>query len=281
MDEDSTKPTAVHLEYVPWSWTKTTVPSDTDPFHHLSRINSHNHHDLHPWRKDIDTQSEEFNALYAQANNQYMYHAWYSDALAPFMATEVISIYRLSDEVLGTVASVLQTSLKSGIDIALASAEGKQLALYVQQALDEAGLADTDEIFVRLGATSLKDSWAVAQGVPTLKPPPLKPDAQLVLRRLLTSGRAVGRLLALSQEYWAADPGEALGRVTAVCQDIWWEKLEENEKYSEGFVDAIVKLWDDVKLHLPFDNCTMDILMIQVGTAGDSEWKNAIERGIW
>lgn len=65
------------------------------------------------------------------------------------------------------------------------------------------------------------------------------------------------------------------GRVTAVCQDIWWEKLAPNEKYSDGFTEAIVELWNNAKSHLPFDTCTMDILMTR-GTAKDAEWKAQI-----
>jgi hypothetical protein len=283
----------VRVEYVPWSWTETASPATVDPFHHRSRINSHNHHDLHPWGAEVKAETREFNALYAQANNQYMYHVWYCDALAPFMAAEVLAIHPLPKDVMGILGSVLQNTLQHGIDATVASPEGKDLIERVQLILEESGVTPEDQIFVRLGATSAKDSWAVLQGVPTMKPPPMKPEAELVLRRLLTSGRVVGRLLALSEGFWAADPGEALviqrwceniecrrefrvfcykGRVTAVSQDIWWEKLEMHEKYSDGFVEAIVELWDNVKALVPFHTCTMDVLM----TYEKPKWKAQI-----
>lgn len=283
----------VRLEYIPRSWSETKVSAASDPFHHESRINSHNHHSLHPWGPEASVGSDAFNTLYAQANNQYMYHVWYTDALAPFMATDVIAIHPLSSDMLEILGVVLHLTINSGIKAALASPNGKELIRQFQEVLDDLGLAEDEQIFVRLGATSAKDSWATLAGVPTMKPPPLSTDADLILHWLLTSGRVVGRLLALSQRFWAADPGEALiiqrwspfiearrefrvfcdrGRVTAICQDIWWEKLEDDQRYSPGFVDAIIHLWDNVKEHLPFDSCTMDVLMTHV----DRTWTGQI-----
>jgi hypothetical protein len=97
----------------------------------------------------------------------------------------------------------------------------------------------------------------------------------LVLRRLLTSGGVVVRLLALADRIWEEDPGEALIiqrwspaielqreiRVTAASQDIWWEKAGWRERYTDEFVQAITDVWDKVKGHLPFDTCTMDVLV--------------------
>jgi len=141
-------------------------------------------------------------------------------------------------------------------------------------------LTSTDRVFIRIGTTSAKDSFAV--DVPTTKPTPLEPSGEVLLRRLLTSGRVVGRLLALTEEIWPADPGEALiiqrwapdielkreirtficeGRVTAISQDIWWEKMGWREWYSEGFVQSITALWDSVKDFVPFKTCTMDVLV--------------------
>lgn len=39
---------------------------------------------------------------------------------------------------------------------------------------------------------------------------PIAPDADLALRRILTSGRAVSRLRALTDGLWDEGPGEAL-----------------------------------------------------------------------
>lgn len=262
-----------------------------DPFSHESRINSHNHHDLHPWGTEVKPGSDEFNALYAQHNNQYMYHVWYTQELAPFMATEVLCIHHLSTEMAVVLDKVLRETIESGVSAALASSEGQALTSHFQEVLDKLGLTSQDKLFVRFGATSAKDSWGTLAGLPTMKPPPLYPNASQILHWLLTSPRVAGRLLALSEKFWPADPGEALvierwspalevrreyrvfcdrGKVTAVCQNIWWEDLEDDQKYSTGFVDAILGLWESVRVHLPFDSCTMDIVMAhsdQVWTA--------------
>jgi hypothetical protein len=112
---------------------------------------------------------------------------------------------------------------------------------------------------------------------------------------MLTSGRVVGRLLALSDRVWEGDPGEAFviqqwsaeigmrrevrafcyrGRVTAVSQDPFWKKLGWREQYSNGFAQAILDVWGRVKGFLPFDTCTVDLLMTPPGdTTG---WKARI-----
>ncbi|KAH6857098.1 hypothetical protein B0I37DRAFT_412968 [Chaetomium sp. MPI-CAGE-AT-0009] len=160
------------------------------------------------------------------------------------------------------------------------SDNAKHLVASFQAILDDATKGSKEPIFFRRGATSAKDSFA--NGAPTTKPRPMAPDADLVLRRILTSGRAVSRLRALTDGVWDEDPGEALiiqrwfpaidlqreirvfcheGRVTAASQDIWWEKAGWRDRYTDGFVDAITSLWDKVKGHLPFDTCTMDVFM--------------------
>jgi hypothetical protein len=156
--------------------------------------------------------------------------------------------------------------------------------------LDAANLGSSDRVFVRLGATSAKDSWAIH--TPTAKPPPLRCDPDAIVQRLVTSCRVIGRMLALDGKVWIEDPGEALiiqkwsediqlqrefrvfcyqGRVTAVSQDIWWEDLGWQDKYSSGFVEAITGLWAKIKCHLPFDSCTMDVLMTEPSSTR-TEW---------
>ncbi|KAK4244756.1 hypothetical protein C7999DRAFT_34899 [Corynascus novoguineensis] len=268
------------VQFMPSTVYGSPQPDADDPFRHLAGANSHNHHGLHPWGKDVVSGTKEFDALYARANNQYMYHLWYSDKLAPYMATELLKIQPLSADLVGRLQAMLQTVLEAGIDTAMQSDNGKHLVASFQAILDDATKGSKDPIFVRLGATSAKDSFA--NGAPTTKPGPLAPDAGVVLRRILTSGRAAGRLLALADRVWDEDPGEALivqrwspsidlqreirvfcheGRVTAASQDIWWEKAGWRERYTDGFVQAIINLWNDVKDHLPFDTCTMDVLM--------------------
>jgi hypothetical protein len=268
------------VQFMPSAVYGSPQPNADDPFRHLAGANSHNHHDLHPWGKDVKYGTEEFDALYSKENNQYMYHLWYSDKLAPHMATELLTIQPLSADVIGHVKVVLDVLRGAGLDAALRSDSGKHLIATFQAILDDATKGSKDPIFFRLGATSAKDSFA--KGAPTTKPGPMAPDADLVLRRILTSGRAVSRLRALTDGLWDEDPGEALivqrwspaielqreirvfchdGRVTAASQDIWWEKAGWRERYTDGFVDAITNLWDQVKDHLPFDTCTMDVLM--------------------
>jgi hypothetical protein len=209
-----------------------------------------------------------------------MYNLWYSENIAPYMATELLKIQPLSAELTGRLQALLQTVLEEGIDAAMQSDGGKHLVTSFQAILGDATKGSPDPIFVRLGATSAKDSFA--KGAPTTKPGPLAPDADLVPRRLLTSGRVVGRLLALADRTWEEGPGEALiiqrwspaielqreirvfrheGRVTAASEDIWWEKAGWRERYTDGFVQAITDVWDKVKGHLPFDTCTMDVLV--------------------
>ncbi|KAK2595109.1 hypothetical protein QQS21_007194 [Conoideocrella luteorostrata] len=115
--------------------------------------------------------------------------------------------------------------------------------------LDEAAGASSEPIFVRLGATSAKDSFA--NGAPTTKPGPLPADATLILRRCLTSGRVAGRLLALDDSFWNEDPGEAL-IIQRCSPDIQLERQLRVFCYNGR---------DKVKIHLPFDTCTMDVLM--------------------
>lgn len=279
MADIMSKPVAA-VEFVQSSRYNSALPETEDPFRHLAGANSHNHHELHPWGSDIAVGTPSFDSLYAQANNCFMYHIWYSNKLAPYLATQVLKIQPLSDTLVAGFQSVLQDVLEIGIDAALQSPTGRQLIASVQSILDDATNGAPDAIFVRLGATSAKDSFA--KGAPTTKPGPMAPSAELVLRRLLTSGRVVGRMLALRDRVWPDDPGEALvvqrwaphvelcreirvfcyaGRVTAVSQDIWWEKMGWRDRYSDGFVQAIVDVWAKVKEHLPFDTCTMDVLM--------------------
>ncbi len=51
------------------------------------------------------------------------------------------------------------------------------------------------------------------------------------------------------------------GRVTAISQDIWWEKAGWRDRYSDGFAQTIIEVWANVKDCLPFDTCTLDVLM--------------------
>lgn len=270
------------VEFMSSSVYEAKRPAAEDPFRHQSGANSHNHHSEHPWGPDINPGSATFDALYAQANNQYMYHLWYSPALNPYMATELIHIEPLSETFVAKLASLAKTTLDAGFEAALTSDLGVEVETLIQAILDSAGIKPDDQIFVRLGATSAKDSFAL--NVPTTKPTPLPPKGNIILRRLLTSGRTVGRVLALSEKIWPEDPGEAFiiqrwsadielqrefrvfcydGRVTAISQDIWWEKLGWRERYSEGFADAIVHVWESVKAHVPFKTCTMDVLMTE------------------
>ena len=238
--------------------------------------------------------SKEFDALYAQANNQYMYHLWYTPSLAPYMATDVVAIQPLTADLFRNFMSVLRMVLESNIDAALQSESGLALVQNIRQILDDAHIKKEDRLFVRLSATSAKDSFAI--NVPTAKPPPLEPDPEVIVRRILTSGRCVARLLSLHEGAWPADPGEALvflrwapdiclekefrvfccsGRVTAVSQDIWWEPMGWRERYSEGFAESIVSTWNQVKDRLPFDTCTMDVTMTPSSTTATG-WKAAI-----
>ncbi|EXJ78230.1 hypothetical protein A1O3_09391 [Capronia epimyces CBS 606.96] len=282
---------SINLEYIPSSHYTARLPPSDDPFRHSSLSNSHNHHELHPWGPDVPVASPEFDARYAEANNQYMYHLWYNAALAPFMATRVISIRPLDAGFLAKARQVLKDTFASGIDSAMASVEACTVADEIQSILDSSHLSPDDRIFVRLGATSCKDSFAV--NLPTTKPGPLPPRGDIVLRRLLTSARCVARLLALADNIWPQDPGEALiveewapdielkrefrvfcckGRVTAVSQDIWWQKMGWRGRYSNGFVEAILHLWDQVKPLIPFDTCTMDVHMMETENE-DIPWK--------
>ncbi|KAI1378289.1 hypothetical protein F4677DRAFT_390253 [Hypoxylon crocopeplum] len=270
----------VTVQYVPSVVYSSAQPETEDPFRHLAGANSHNHHALHPWGNDIVAGTNEFDFLYAEANNKYMYHLWYSDRLAPYMATEVLKIEPLASNIISLLESVLKTLLELGIDAAMESNDGKAVVVSFQAILDDATKGSTEPIFVRLGATSAKDSFA--KGAPTTKPSPLPADANIVLRRFLTSGRVVGRLLALVEGVWPQDPGEALivqrwspnielqreirvfcygGKVTAISQDIWWEKAGWRNRYSDGFVQAITDLWGHIKDFLLFESCTMDVLM--------------------
>lgn len=260
------------------------LPSDEDPFRHESASNSHNHHDLHPWGVNVPSHSKAFDALYAKANSQYMYHMWYTPDLAPFMATELLCMEPIPRDQQDNVMRTIAILLERGIDEALASTAGQRFAAFIQTVLDKAAISDQDQLFVRLGATSLKDSFAL--NVPTAKPDHLPPKASSIAKRLFTSGRSVGRLLALGDNIWSEDPGEVLvferwsadielrrefrvfcykGKVTAVSQDIWWEKLGWRNEDLGGFVPAILSTWNVVKNMLPFDTCTMDVLMTRIG----------------
>lgn len=285
---------SIRVEYIASPKYLAVLPAEEDPFRHESFANSHNHHELHPWGNDVQCPSKEFDALYAQANNQYMYHLWYTPSLAPFMASEVVTVQHLTSDFLQTFMSVLRMVLESNIDAALESNDGRALVQRIKGILDGASVKKEDRLFVRLSATSAKDSFAI--NVPTAKPPPLEPDPELIVRRILTSGRCVARLLSLSEGAWPADPGEALiiqkwapnislenefrvfcyeGSVTAVSQDIWWEPMGWRERYSPGFVESITSVWKEVKDHLPFKTCTMDVSMTTAPTS-KTGWKAAI-----
>ncbi|KAH8585343.1 hypothetical protein B0O99DRAFT_713396 [Bisporella sp. PMI_857] len=284
----------VLIEYIRSHAYSAALPTAQDPFRHQAGANSHNHHELHPWGKGIVPGTKEFDALYAEANNYYMYHLWYTPALAPYMATELLNIVPVSSELMFHLVEVLKVLLISGIDAALGTLNGREVLANLKSILDNTRLSLEEKIFVRLSATSTKDSFAV--NVPTTKPDPLVPDAEVILRRLLTSGRSVGRLLSLAEKVWGADPGEAIiiqrwspeielsreirvfccqGRVTAVSQDVWWEKMGWRTRYSKGFVSAITTLWNNVKPHIPFDQCTMDVLVTEPG-GGNPKWKAQI-----
>ncbi|KAL9629693.1 MAG: hypothetical protein Q9164_006766 [Protoblastenia rupestris] len=270
----------VHVEYIPARHAEAKLPADEDPFRHQSLTNSHNHHDLHPWGDGVQVPSKDFDALYAEANNQYMYQRWYTPALGPYMATELIAIHPLEPQLLQSFLSCLKAIMASGDDIAFDTGDARFLMHSLGSILNKSGVKKEDRLFVRLGATSAKDSFAV--NVPTTKPPPLEPDPETLARRILTSGRCANRLLSLSECVWSADPGECLvflkwspeiqlqsefrvfcyeGHVTAISQDIWWEGMGWRERYSEGFAESIIALWEDVKDLLHFKTCTMDVLM--------------------
>lgn len=284
---------SVTVQYMPAQVYNSALPATEDPFRHLAGVNSHNHHALHPWGSSVVTGSKEFDALYAEANNKYMYHLWYTDRLAPYMATTLLAIEALSPSLVKQLQVVLNVVLEAGIESAMQTTDGQDLATAFQEILDRATNGSSDPIFVRLGATSAKDSFA--NGAPTAKPGPLPPVADIVLRRLLTSGRVVGRLLALADHIWSEDPGEALiiqrwspdielpreirvfcyaGQVTAISQDVWWEKAGWRDRYSDGFVQAITDVWANVKQHLPFDTCTFDVLVTP--PTKDELWKARI-----
>lgn len=212
---------------------KTKLPTSSDPFRHKSLSNSHNHHDLHPWGSAVKHNPQEFGSLYAQANNQFMYHLWYNPMLAPYMVTELVIIKALSDDTIKTLEFVLRKALQSGIDVAIQTREGEDLKAQIQSILDHAPLHPDDRIFVRLGATSAKDSFAL--NVPTTKPYPMAPDADMIVRRLLTSARCVGRLLALTDGIWPSDPGEALV-IQKWSPDI---DLRKNSAYSVMDVESL------------------------------------------
>src|SRR5437868_8591368 len=120
-------PPVTTVQFLPRAAYEPALAAEKDPFRHQSATNSHNHHDLHPWGPDIIVGSREFDSLYAQANHQYMYHLWYSDNLAPFMATRVLSIAPLKNDLLNTLQQVLGVLLESGLSAALASAPGQLL----------------------------------------------------------------------------------------------------------------------------------------------------------
>lgn len=292
--QEQTEHQQVTLQYMPSSVYEAKRPPTQDPFRHESFANSHNHHALHPWGPNVAVGSPEFDARYAEENNRYMYHLWYSDKLAPYMATEIITIQTVSNEMLQHLTVVIRSLLKNGVDAALKLPEAEKIRKAIQRILDDNGLKPNDKIFVRLGATSAKDSFAL--DAPTTKPSPLTPNPDLILRRLLTSGRCVGRILVLSENVWKADPGEALiiqrwspaidlryefrvfiyqGKVNAISQDIWWEKLGWRDGYSSGIVDTIVTLWSNVKGFLPFDTCTMDVFLSK-DERSHTNWKAGI-----
>lgn len=106
----------------------------------------------------------------------------------------------------------------------------------VQTILDDATNGSTDPIFVRLGATSAKDSFA-------------KGELQREIRVFCHEGRA-----------------------TAASQDILWEKAGWRERYTDGFVKAITDVWANVKDHLLFDTCTMDVLVNPSSEDGTQPW---------
>lgn len=70
-----------------------------DPFRHNAGANSHG---LHPWGNKVVAGTDEVDALYAKANSQYMYNLWYSDKLAPYMATELLKIQPLAPDLVGS-----------------------------------------------------------------------------------------------------------------------------------------------------------------------------------
>ncbi len=281
----------VHVEYIPPSHAEAKLPVDEDPFRHQSLTNSHNHHELHPWGNGLQVPSKDFDALYAEANNQYMYQRWYTSALKPHMVTDLIAMHPLEPQLLRSFLACLKAIMESGHDTPFDTEDARLLTNRIGTILDDAGVKKEDRLFVRLGATSAKDSFAI--NVPTAKPPPLEPDPETLARRILTSGRCANRLLSLSEGVWSADPGECLvflrwspeiqlqnefrvfcyeGHVTAISQDIWWEGMGWRERYSEGFAQSIVALWEDVKDLLPFKTCTMDVLM-QEDSSNVHGWK--------
>jgi len=61
----------------------------------------------------------EFDARYAEENNRYMYHLWYTDKLDPYMATQLLTIQKVSDQMLQHLAQVIHSLLKNGVEAAL------------------------------------------------------------------------------------------------------------------------------------------------------------------
>lgn len=111
--------TPISLEYVPSSQYKARLSMALDLFRHKLSSNSYNHHELHPWGPDVSVNSEEFDFLYAEANNQFMYHVWYNSKLVSYMATDLIAIEPLSKDVIKNLELVLSCTLQAGLDVAL------------------------------------------------------------------------------------------------------------------------------------------------------------------
>ncbi len=120
----------------------------------------------------------------------------------------MITIQKTSPDILKKLVVFIEKIFSDGIEDALRLPEAVRLRDMFQGVLDDSGLSPNDQIFVRLGATSAKDSFAL--DAPTTKPSPMNLDADIILRSLLTSSRCVGRILSLSEGSWSNDPGEAI-----------------------------------------------------------------------
>ncbi|KAK4142923.1 uncharacterized protein C8A04DRAFT_29501 [Dichotomopilus funicola] len=97
-------PSITTVQFLPRAAYQPVLTIEKDPLRHHD-------HDLHPWRPNAAVRSQESDSLYAQANNQYLYHLWYSGNLAPFMATRVLSIAPFKNDLLNTIQRVLNILL--------------------------------------------------------------------------------------------------------------------------------------------------------------------------
>lgn len=94
--------------------------------------------------------SKDFDALYAEANNQHMYQRWYTSALKPHMVTDLIAMHPLEPQLLRSFLACLKAIMESGHDTPFDTEDARILTNSIEAML----LTDASPYIIRNVSTN-------------------------------------------------------------------------------------------------------------------------------